>query len=223
METTFGQQDFSTQRPVSPVERHNAPLTRTEMLAKRILDVALALTILVLVSPLMVLVSLAIKLESAGPIIFKQRRTGFNGQEFTIYKFRSMSVLEDGRQLAQARRNDPHITRVGQILRQSSIDELPQLLNVLRGEMSLVGPRPHAVAHDDKYRASISSYAFRHHVKPGITGWAQINGQRGETPLIRDMERRIDLDLWYIDNWSIMLDFKIMWRSCFEVMRASAY
>jgi exopolysaccharide biosynthesis polyprenyl glycosylphosphotransferase len=193
------------------------------MVAKRTCDIALALIILVLVSPLMILASLLIKLESAGPIIFKQRRTGFNGREFTIYKFRSMSVLEDGPQIAQTRRNDPRITRVGRMLRQSSIDELPQLLNVLKGEMSLVGPRPHAVAHDDQYRASISSYAFRHHVKPGITGWAQINGQRGETPLVQDMEKRIALDLWYIDNWSLKLDFEIMWRSCFEVVRASAY
>jgi putative colanic acid biosysnthesis UDP-glucose lipid carrier transferase len=223
METAIGQQNFSTESPVSPVAMHNAPLTRTEMLAKRACDVALALVILVLLSPLMLLASLFIKLESAGPIIFKQRRTGFNGQEFTIYKFRSMSVLEDGRQLTQARRNDPRITRVGRILRQSSIDELPQLLNVLKGEMSLVGPRPHAIAHDDQYRASISSYAFRHHVKPGITGWAQINGMRGETPLVQDMEKRIALDLWYIDNWSLTLDFKIMWRSCFEVVQAKAY
>jgi putative colanic acid biosysnthesis UDP-glucose lipid carrier transferase len=223
METAIGQQNFSTESPVSPVAMHNAPLTRIEMLAKRACDVALALVVLALLSPLMLLVSLVIKLDSAGPIIFKQRRTGFNGQEFTIYKFRSMSVLEDGRQIAQTRRNDSRLTKVGRILRQSSIDELPQLLNVLKGEMSLVGPRPHAVAHDDQYRAAISSYAFRHHVKPGITGWAQINGLRGETPLVQDMERRIEFDLWYIDNWSLSLDLKIMWRSCFEVVRASAY
>ena len=222
METAIGQQNFSTESPVSPVAMHNAPLTRTEMLAKRACDVALALFILVLLSPLMFLVSLVIKLDSAGPIIFKQRRTGFNGQEFTIFKFRSMSVLEDGRQLAQARRNEPRITRVGRMLRQSSIDELPQLINVIRGEMSLVGPRPHAGAHDDQYRASMASYALRHHVKPGITGWAQINGRRGETPLIQDMEKRIALDLWYIDNWSLKLDFEIIWRSCFEVMQVKA-
>jgi lipopolysaccharide/colanic/teichoic acid biosynthesis glycosyltransferase len=131
--------------------------------------------------------------------------------------------LEDGRQIAQTRRNDPRITKVGRILRQSSIDELPQLLNVIKGEMSLVGPRPHAVAHDNHYRALISSYALRQQVKPGISGWAQINGHRGETPLVQDMERRIALDLWYIDNWSLVLELKIMWRSCFEVMRASAY
>jgi len=223
METAVGHENFSTKSPSPPVTRHGAPLTPTEMLAKRTFDVALALVILVLLLPLMLLVSLVIKLDSAGPVIFKQRRTGFNGQEFTIFKFRSMSVLEDGTQIAQTRRKDPRVTRVGRMLRQSSIDELPQLLNVLKGEMSLVGPRPHSVAHDDQYRASISSYANRHHVKPGITGWAQINGQRGETPLIQDMEKRIALDLWYIDNWSLALDLKIMWKSCFEVVQARAY
>jgi putative colanic acid biosysnthesis UDP-glucose lipid carrier transferase len=219
----FEQQDFSSRSQLPSSAMQSAPLTRTETLSKRACDVALALVALAILSPLMILVSLIIKLDSAGPIIFKQRRTGFHGREFIIYKFRSMSVLEDGRQIAQTRRNDPRITKVGRILRQSSIDELPQLLNVIKGEMSLVGPRPHAVAHDDQYRTSISSYTVRHHVKPGITGWAQINGQRGETPLVQDMEKRVALDLWYIDNWSLKLDMEIMWRSCFEVMQVKAY
>jgi exopolysaccharide biosynthesis polyprenyl glycosylphosphotransferase len=223
MENVFEQQEFSTRNSVSNSAIQRAPLGRTEMLAKRLCDVALATTILVLLSPLMLLVSLIIKLESTGPIIFRQRRVGFNGREFTIYKFRTMSVLEDGRQISQTRRNDPRVTEVGGVLRQSSIDELPQLFNVIKGEMSLVGPRPHAVAHDDRYQALISSYAFRRQVKPGMTGWAQINGRRGETRQIQDMERRIELDLWYIDNWSLSLDFKIMWASCFEVLRLSAY
>jgi exopolysaccharide biosynthesis polyprenyl glycosylphosphotransferase len=223
MENVFGRQDFSTTDSVSHSAIQHAPLGRTDMLAKRVCDVALAATILVLLSPLMLLVSLIIKLESTGPIIFRQRRVGFNGRDFTIYKFRTMSVLEDGRQISQTRRNDPRITKVGGVLRQSSIDELPQLFNVIKGEMSLVGPRPHAVAHDDQYQALISSYAFRRQVKPGLTGWAQINGRRGETRQIQDMERRIELDLWYIDNWSLSLDFKILWGSCFEVLRLSAY
>jgi lipopolysaccharide/colanic/teichoic acid biosynthesis glycosyltransferase len=154
------------------------------------------------------LTALAIKLSGLGPVIIRQRQTGFDGRVFWIYKFRTMSALKYGTQTAQTRRSDLIVTKTGTVLRQSSIDELPKLINVIKGEMSLVGPSPHAVAHDEQGRASISSYAFRHHVKPGITGWAQINGQRVEAPMARDMEKRIALDLWYIDNWSLMLDFK---------------
>jgi undecaprenyl-phosphate galactose phosphotransferase/putative colanic acid biosynthesis UDP-glucose lipid carrier transferase len=160
-----------------------------------------------------------IKLESPGPVIFSQRRRGFNGREFTLFKFRTMQVLEDGRVIPQARRNDPRVTRFGRILRATSIDELPQLINILRGDMSLVGPRPHAVAHDDGYIASIANYAFRQHVKPGLTGWAQVNGFRGETPRLELMERRVDCDLWYIKNWSFWLDLRIIVLTCFEVLR----
>jgi exopolysaccharide biosynthesis polyprenyl glycosylphosphotransferase len=209
--------------PLPSVELQRAPLTRPERLAKRACDIALALIALILLAPLMLLTALAIKLDSAGPVIFRQRRVGFDGQAFSIYKFRTMSVLEDGAQIAQTRRNDPRVTRLGRLLRQSSIDELPQLFNVFRGDMALVGPRPHAIAHDDLYRTAIASYASRHHVKPGITGWAQVNGRRGETRRIEDMEKRVELDLWYIDNWSLILDFRILWRTCFEVMRQSAY
>jgi lipopolysaccharide/colanic/teichoic acid biosynthesis glycosyltransferase len=171
----------------------------------------------------MLLTALIIKLDSAGPIVFRQQRVGFDGQAFFIYKFRTMSVMEDGPQIVQTRRHDPRVTKVGRLLRQSSIDELPQLLNVLKGDMSLVGPRPRAIAHDDKYGAVISNYAYRHHVKPGITGWAQVNGQRGETRHIAAMATRIDLDIWYVNNWSFILDFRIILRTCFELVRHRAY
>jgi exopolysaccharide biosynthesis polyprenyl glycosylphosphotransferase len=208
--------------PLPSVELQRAPLARPETLAKRACNIALALIALVLLAPLMLLTALAVKLDSAGPVIFRQRRAGFDGQAFSIYKFRTMSVLEDGPRIAQTRRNDPRVTRIGRLLRQSSIDELPQLFNVLRADMALVGPRPHALAHDDQYRALISSYALRHQVKPGITGWAQVNGQRGETENREDAGNRVRLDLWYIDNWSLTLDFRILWRACFEVMRQEA-
>ena len=185
----------------------------------RACDVAIATAALVILSPLMLLAALAIKLDSAGPAIFRQRRTGLNGREFMIYKFRSMSVTEDGPKIVQACEEDPRVTRVGRILRQSSIDELPQLLNVVRGDMSLIGPRPHAVAHDQYYADAIANYTQRQRVKPGITGWAQVNGLRGETPRIEDMEKRIEFDLWYVRNRSLALDAKIIWRTCFEAMR----
>src|SRR5262249_14519329 len=153
----------------------------TEIAVKRTLDICFAAAGLLILFPLLVALSFAIKLDSRGPVIFRQRRKGFNGATFSIYKFRTMAVLEDGTTIRQARRNDDRITRLGRFLRATSIDELPQLMNVLRGDMSLVGPRPHALAHDNEYTASIGNYAFRHHVKPGITGWAQANGLRGET------------------------------------------
>jgi undecaprenyl-phosphate galactose phosphotransferase/putative colanic acid biosynthesis UDP-glucose lipid carrier transferase len=167
----------------------------------------------------LVLAALAIKLESDGPIIFRQRRHGFNGQPFVIYKLRSMKVLEDGAAVVQATKQDPRVTRVGRFLRETSIDELPQLLNVLQGNMSMVGPRPHALAHDYEYGKMIANYAFRHHVKPGITGWAQVQGCRGGTPQLELMEKRVKLDLWYIDNWSLAFDISIMFRTAFELIR----
>ena len=162
---------------------------------------------------------MAIKLDSDGPVIFRQRRRGFNGREFAIYKFRTMTVLEDGSTVRQARRDDARVTWLGRLLRATSIDELPQLINVLRGHMSLVGPRPHAIAHDDGYTKLIANYAFRQHVKPGLTGWAQVNGFRGETAQLELMEQRVDCDLWYIKNWSFWLDLKIIARTCVEVLR----
>jgi Undecaprenyl-phosphate glucose phosphotransferase len=223
VQSLFRSGNFSSSGSVPTVELQRTPLTRPERLIKRVCDAVFALAALVLLAPLMLLTALVIKLDSVGPIIFRQRRTGFNGRVFSIYKFRTMFVTEDGPQITQTRRVDPRVTKVGRLLRQSSIDELPQLFNVLRGDMSLVGPRPHALAHDDKCKAMISSYAYRHHVKPGITGWAQVNGLRGETRQIGDMEKRVELDLWYINNWSLILDLRIIWRTCFELMRNKGY
>jgi Undecaprenyl-phosphate glucose phosphotransferase len=201
------------------VEIQRAPLSRPELALKRTLDLLLGGVVLVGLAPLLAAVSLLIKLDSRGPVIFRQRRKGFNGREFAIYKFRTMGVLEDGDVISQAKRNDVRITRVGRVLRATSIDELPQLINVLRGQMSLVGPRPHAVAHDNGYAELIANYAFRQHVKPGITGWAQINGFRGETSRLELMEQRVALDLWYVKNWSLLLDLKIIMLTCFELVR----
>jgi Undecaprenyl-phosphate glucose phosphotransferase len=194
-------------------ELRRAPLTRAERAAKRFFDLSLASLALIGLAPLMLITALLIKLDSSGPVIFRQKRNGFNGQAFDIFKFRTMHVLENGAEIQQATRNDPRITRLGRWLRQSSIDELPQLFNVLRGDMSLVGPRPHATSHNSKYEKLIGNYAFRHHVKPGLTGWAQVNGYRGETRKIDQMERRVEHDLWYINNWSPVLDLKIVLKT----------
>ena len=187
-----------------------APLSVAEQLLKRSLDVLGAGIGLVLFSPLMLLTALMIKLESEGPVFFTQTRNGFNGRSFRIFKFRTMRVLEDGPLIRQATRNDPRVTRVGRWLRRTSIDELPQLFNVLGGSMSLVGPRPHAAAHNTEYEKLIANYAFRHHVKPGITGWAQVHGFRGETSTVDLMEERVKFDLWYVNNWSFWLDIRIV-------------
>jgi len=201
------------------IEMQRAPLSHIELIAKRALDITFATGVLVLLAPLLAVISLVIKLDSPGPVIFRQRRKGFNGREFAIYKFRTMLVLEDDARICQARRGDNRVTRIGRLLRATSIDELPQLVNVLEGEMSVVGPRPHALAHDDEYSNLIGRYAFRHHVKPGITGWAQVNGFRGETPKLELMKKRVDFDLWYINHWSVWLDFWITLRTCLELAR----
>jgi undecaprenyl-phosphate galactose phosphotransferase/putative colanic acid biosynthesis UDP-glucose lipid carrier transferase len=201
------------------VEVQRAPLSPGELAIKRTLDLLLAATILVALAPLLALVSLLIKLDSPGPIIFRQRRKGFNGREFAVYKFRTMNVLEDGDEIRQAQRNDSRVTRIGRLLRASSIDELPQLANVLRGQMSLVGPRPHPVALDNGCSKLIANYAFRQHVRPGLTGWAQVNGFRGETAKLELMEERVVHDLWYIKNWSIWLDLRIIVRTCLVLLR----
>jgi Undecaprenyl-phosphate glucose phosphotransferase len=190
------------------IEVQRASLTAFEQAMKRAFDVVGAIAGLILLSPLLVLVSIAIKIDSSGPVLFRQTRVGFSGRPFRIYKFRTMSVSEDGDVIPQAKRHDTRVTRIGRLLRRTSIDELPQLLNVLKGEMSLVGPRPHALAHDDEYARLIANYSFRHHMKPGITGWAQISGFRGATPTVDLMEQRLERDLWYINNWSIWLDIK---------------
>lgn len=202
------------------VEVQRGPLTPVEYAAKRCIDVVAAGAGLLALLPLLAVVAIAIKLDSSGPVLFRQRRCGFNGRRFQIYKFRTMSVLEDGPTIAQAQCSDSRVTPLGKWLRRTSIDELPQLLNVLEGSMSLVGPRPHALAHDTQFDKVVRNYAFRHRVKPGLTGWAQVNGCRGPTPTPRDIERRVEHDLWYIDNWSFGLDLTIMLQTIVEVMRS---
>jgi lipopolysaccharide/colanic/teichoic acid biosynthesis glycosyltransferase len=160
-----------------------------------------------------------VTLDSRGPVLFRQRRIGFNGREFHIYKFRTMKTLEDGAIIQQACQGDQRITRIGRLLRRFSIDELPQLFNVLKGEMSLVGPRPHALAHDREYGQVVRLYAARHNVKPGVTGWAQVNGWRGATPQLHMMVRRVEHDLWYIEHWSFWLDIKILVATVMSVWR----
>jgi Undecaprenyl-phosphate glucose phosphotransferase len=221
--TLLGQGGLSADGLALPVTIQEAPLTAFEKAVKRTLDVVGSMTAILFLSPLFLMAAIAIKLDSGGPIIFRQRRTGFNAKEFVIFKFRTMTVLEDGPAITQACRGDRRATRVGKFLRRSSIDELPQLFNVLKGDMSLVGPRPHAVAHDREYKVHIAHYGFRHHIKPGITGWAQVNGLRGETRSVEEMTERVKLDLWYINHWSLGFDIKILVRTCFEVLRDRAY
>lgn len=198
-------------------ELQRAPLGRMDRLLKRTLDLVVAVTGLVVLAPLMGLTALAILIETGRPVLFRQARRGFGARPFRIYKFRSMTVQENGAVVPQATRGDARVTRLGRLLRRSSIDELPQLFNVIAGDMSIVGPRPHAIAHDDYYDELIETYAFRQHVKPGITGWAQINGHRGETREVGQMSSRVEHDLWYIDNWSIWLDLMIVFRTAFRI------
>jgi putative colanic acid biosynthesis UDP-glucose lipid carrier transferase len=200
------------------------PLYGVDGLAKRAFDLIVsALLLLVLAIP-MTIVALAIKLTSRGPVFFRQRRYGLDGQEILVWKFRSMTVCEDGHNVAQATRSDSRVTRVGAIIRRTSIDELPQLFNVFAGSMSLVGPRPHATAHNEQYRKLIEGYMLRHKVKPGITGLAQIRGWRGETDTLEKMQRRVECDHEYIREWSLWLDIKILFRTAFVVLkRENAY
>jgi Undecaprenyl-phosphate glucose phosphotransferase len=193
-----------------------APLGWFERMQKRLLDVTVAAGVLVVLSPLLALVAFMILVESGRPLLFRQRRYGFNQQEFRIIKFRTMTTLDDGEVVHQARRNDPRVTRLGRFLRKWNIDELPQLINVLKGDMSLVGPRPHALSHNREYEQKIALYARRHNVLPGITGWAQVNGFRGETDTEEKMRRRVDHDLYYIDNWSLWLDLRILVMTLFS-------
>lgn len=189
------------------------PFTGTNALAKRISDIILASIILVLISPLLLAIAIGVKLSSPGPAIFRQKRNGLDGGEITVYKFRSMRSMDNGPVVAQATKGDPRITRFGAFLRKSSLDELPQFFNVLQGRMSIVGPRPHAVAHNELYRELIRAYMVRHKVKPGITGWAQVNGLRGETETVEKMKARVEYDLEYLRNWSIGLDLQIIVRT----------
>jgi putative colanic acid biosynthesis UDP-glucose lipid carrier transferase len=189
------------------------PFTGTNMLVKRVSDLVLASLILLLIAPLLLAIALGVKLTSPGPAIFRQRRNGLDGEEIIVYKFRSMHTMDDGSVVRQATKDDPRITRLGAFLRRTSLDELPQFLNVLQGSMSIVGPRPHAVAHNEQYRQLVKAYMVRHKVKPGITGWAQIHGHRGETDTVEKMQARVEYDLEYLRNWSLALDLKIIART----------
>jgi putative colanic acid biosysnthesis UDP-glucose lipid carrier transferase len=188
-------------------------------IVKRASDILLASLILILISPLMAAIAVGVKRSSPGPILFKQRRYGLDGREIVVYKFRSMKVAEDGDVIRQATKGDDRVTRFGAYLRKTSLDELPQFINVLQGRMSVVGPRPHAVAHNEMYRKLIKGYMIRHKVRPGITGWAQVNGLRGETETLDKMKDRIEYDLEYLRNWSLLLDLQIVIRTVFVVLR----
>ncbi|WP_371128757.1 undecaprenyl-phosphate glucose phosphotransferase [Nitrosospira sp. Nl5] len=199
-----------------------SPFTGSNGIIKRASDIILSLLILMLISPVLLVVAAAIKLDSPGPVIFKQRRYGLDGEEIVVYKFRSMRVCEDGETIRQAHKGDSRVTRIGAFLRKNSLDELPQFVNVLQGRMSIVGPRPHAVAHNEIYRNLIKGYMIRHKVKPGITGWAQVNGYRGETSTLDKMQARIDHDLDYLRNWSLRLDLHIIFKTILVIFKDRA-
>lgn len=203
----------------------NGRIDEQNGLWKRVEDIVVSSTMLLLLSPVLLMIALLIKLDSPGPVFFKQKRHGFNNEEFDVYKFRSMRVeTVKPDHVVQATANDTRVTRFGKFIRRSSLDELPQLLNVFRGEMSIVGPRPHAVQHNNQYSTMISEYLARHNVKPGITGWAQVNGLRGETDTPDKMRRRVESDLYYIEHWSLLLDMKIIVMTALTVwFQATAY
>jgi putative colanic acid biosynthesis UDP-glucose lipid carrier transferase len=186
---------------------------------KRASDIILATLILIIISPVLLAIAAGVKLTSPGPALFRQRRYGLDGREIVVYKFRSMTVAEDGAVVTQATKNDSRVTPFGAFMRRTSLDELPQFINVLQGRMSIVGPRPHAVAHNEMYRKLVKSYMVRHKVRPGITGWAQVNGLRGETETVDKMKARIEYDLDYLRHWSLRLDLQIIWRTIFVVLK----
>ncbi len=196
------------------------PFTGTNELVKRYSDIVLASLILVLIAPLLLVIWIGVKLSSPGPAIFRQRRNGLDGEEIIVYKFRSMRAMDNGEVVKQATRGDPRVTPFGAFIRRTSLDELPQFVNVLQGRMSIVGPRPHAVAHNELYRQLIKAYMVRHKVKPGITGWAQVNGHRGETDTVEKMQTRVEYDLEYLRNWSLGLDLQIIARTVKVVLLA---
>ncbi|MEH4526345.1 undecaprenyl-phosphate glucose phosphotransferase [Klebsiella pneumoniae] len=200
--------------PVVPL--FDTPLNGINMVFKRLEDIILSLIIIILISPILILISLIVKFTSPGPIIFKQKRYGMDGKSIEVWKFRTMHVMENENNVKQATKNDPRVTRVGRFLRRTSLDELPQFFNVLCGQMSIVGPTPHAIIHNEQYRLLIQGYMLRHKVKPGITGWAQVNGWRGETDTLDKMERRVEFDLEYIREWSVWLDLKIVLLTIFK-------
>jgi len=186
---------------------------------KRSMDLVIGILAILILSPLLLLVAALVKWSSPGPVIFQQRRYGLDGEEIRVHKFRTMTVIEDGREIRQATRDDERVTPLGHVLRRYSIDELPQLFNVLQGTMSLVGPRPHAVAHNEMYRKLIKGYMIRHKVLPGMTGLAQVRGCRGETRTLQEMQARIEYDLDYLRHWTPMLDLKIMAQTALLVLR----
>ena len=195
-----------------------------QSLGKRLLDVIVAFTALVLLSPAFLVIALAVRMDSPGPILFRQRRTGLNGQVFRILKFRSMSVVEDGDAVRHAVSDDPRVTRVGDFLRKSSLDEMPQLINVILGDMSLVGPRPHALAHDAHYGSLLPQYGLRFAVRPGLTGLAQVQGLRGEIRQLDCMAQRVDADVEYVRTWSVLRDVAILLRTVPMILkRVNAY
>jgi len=201
---------------VPTISIFDSPMTGANSIVKRLEDISLSVLILCLIAVPMLIISIAIKWNSPGPVFFRQKRYGIDGRAIEVWKFRSMYVMENGAKVVQASRDDSRITPVGVFLRRTSLDELPQFINVLLGDMSIVGPRPHAVAHNEQYRGQISSYMLRHKVKPGITGWAQINGWRGETDTLDKMQRRVEHDLAYIHNWSLWWDLKIVFLTVFK-------
>jgi len=195
------------------------PFFGVNAMMKRVSDIVLAALILILISPVLLAIAAIVKVTSPGPALFKQRRYGLDGREVIVYKFRSMRVAEDGAVVTQATKGDSRVTPFGAFLRRTSLDELPQFINVLQGRMSIVGPRPHAVAHNEQYRKLIKGYMIRHKVRPGITGWAQVNGMRGETETVDKMMMRIAYDLEYLRHWSLKLDLQIIWRTIFVVLK----
>ena len=215
---------FDTVGGMPVIAISETPFMGFNSVIKRGSDIVIGSIILLLLAPLMAVTALAVKLTSPGPVIFRQRRYGLYGEEIYVYKFRSMKVTEDGANVVQASKNDQRVTRIGGFLRRTSLDELPQFFNVLQGRMSLVGPRPHAVAHNEQYRKLIKGYMLRHKVRPGITGWAQVNGLRGETATLDKMEARIQYDLDYLRNWSLWLDLWIILKTVKVVLtRESAH
>lgn len=201
---------------VPVVSLFDTPMSGVNQVIKRVEDIVLSIFILLFISPVLLLIAAMVKFTSHGPVIFKQRRYGMDGKAIEVWKFRSMKVMENGDKVIQATKGDVRITPVGAFLRRTSLDELPQFINVLKGDMSIVGPRPHAVAHNEQYRKLIKGYMLRHKMKPGITGWAQINGWRGETDTLDKMEKRVEFDLDYIRNWSVWLDVKIVFLTIFK-------
>lgn len=220
----FPQQEAAFMFGYPVVTIYRRPLRGSGRLIKRVEDITFASVLFVALLPLLLIIAAAIRVDTPGPVLFRQKRIGFNNNPFQVLKFRTMVHRpEADREVHQARRNDPRVTRIGRVLRRTSLDELPQLVNVLKGDMSLVGPRPHAVPHDEQFAAKIDDYLSRHRAQPGITGWAQVNGLRGETDTLEKMQRRVEHDLAYIDGWSLLLDLKILLRTCLCILDRDAY